>query len=182
MAALDLDPRPGVYVDWVPGVALATDNLVSMFGLHRRWRGALVGHLVVFEMTSVLPMSRYAAAIRRLGLGEEAAEFYDVHVEADQLHATIATDELVVGLTRSDPVAATDLAFGAAALLSVESRLTTHVLECWRADHSALRPQAERPPTSTTRGLDLAPLPLWPVGATDRRRAPSPGRRKAGRP
>jgi hypothetical protein len=60
MSALDLDPTPGAYVDQVPAVTLATDNLVSVLGLHRRWRGALVGHLAAFEMTSVIPMSKYA--------------------------------------------------------------------------------------------------------------------------
>ena len=34
----------------------ATVNLISLFGLHRRWRGALVGHLALFEMSSVVPM------------------------------------------------------------------------------------------------------------------------------
>ena len=41
MRALDLDPTYGAYLDVVPAVTLATTNLVSMFGLHRRWRGAL---------------------------------------------------------------------------------------------------------------------------------------------
>ncbi len=83
MTALDLDPTPGRYIDWVPASTLATDNLVSFFGLHRRWRGALVGHLAAFEMTSVVPMGRYAAALRRLLGSEAGAAFYDVHVEAD---------------------------------------------------------------------------------------------------
>jgi len=36
-----------------------------MFGLHRRFRGALVGHLAIFEMTSIGPMGRYATGLRR---------------------------------------------------------------------------------------------------------------------
>ena len=44
MAALDLDPTYGRYLDTVPAVALATVNAMSMFGLHRSLRGALVGH------------------------------------------------------------------------------------------------------------------------------------------
>ncbi len=87
MAALDLDPTPGRYIDWVPAPTLATDNLVSFFGLHRRWRGALVGHLAAFEMTSVIPMGRYAAILRRILGAETGAAFYDVHVEADVHHA-----------------------------------------------------------------------------------------------
>ncbi|MCA1844421.1 MAG: iron-containing redox enzyme family protein, partial [Actinobacteria bacterium] len=80
MAALGLDATYGALLDRIPGVTLATVNLISYFGLHRRWRGALVGHLSVFEMTSVEPMSRYAAAVRRFGLPPGAARFYDVHV------------------------------------------------------------------------------------------------------
>jgi hypothetical protein len=138
MCALDLDPTPGAYVDQVPGVTLATDNLVSLFGLHRRWRGALVGHLSAFEMTSVLPMSRYATAIRRLIDEEAAAEFYDVHVAADVRHAKIAADELIVGLADSDPDALRDLEFGVAALLQVERRFSDHLLASWASGASSL--------------------------------------------
>ena len=104
MTALDLDPSPGAYIDRVPGVTLATDNLVSFLGLHRRWRGALVGHLAAFEMTSVIPMSRYATAIRRILKDEVAAEFYDAHVVADVRHEQIVTDDLIAGLVETDPV------------------------------------------------------------------------------
>ena len=39
MEALGLDGRYGAYLD-SPGPTLATVNLMSLFGLHRRWRGA----------------------------------------------------------------------------------------------------------------------------------------------
>jgi Iron-containing redox enzyme len=138
MGALDLDPTPGAHIDQVPGVTLATDNLVSLLGLHRRWRGALVGHLSAFEMTSVLPMSRYAAAIRRLIDEEAAAEFYDVHVAADVRHAKIAAEELIIGLAESDPEAAGDIEFGVAALLAVERRFSDHLLASWASEASSL--------------------------------------------
>src|SRR5438045_2693004 len=82
----------GAYLDRLPGTTLATTNLISLFGLHRRWRGALVGHLALFEMTSVVPMARYSAALERLGVGRVARRFYDVHVEADAVHQFIACD------------------------------------------------------------------------------------------
>ena len=44
MRSLGLDPTYGAYVDQLPAVTLATTNLISMCGLHRRLRGALVGH------------------------------------------------------------------------------------------------------------------------------------------
>ena len=60
---LGLDPTYGAWLDWIPGSTLATTNLVSLFGLHRRWRGALVGHLALFEMASVPVMGAYSAAL-----------------------------------------------------------------------------------------------------------------------
>jgi hypothetical protein len=46
MRVLDLDPSyDGAYLDRLPASTLATTNLISMFGLHRRLGGALVGHL-----------------------------------------------------------------------------------------------------------------------------------------
>lgn len=138
MMALELDPAPGAYINQVPGVALATDNLVSVFGLHRRWRGALVGHLAAFEMTSVVPMSKYARAMRRLVGGSDGAEFYDVHVEADVIHERIAADDLIMGLAESDPDALNDVLFGVSALLEVERRFSSHLLERWTAHQSSL--------------------------------------------
>ena len=41
---------------------------MSLFGLHRRLRGALVGHLAAFEMTSSIPNRRYGDGLRRLGV------------------------------------------------------------------------------------------------------------------
>ncbi len=138
MRALGLDATYGRYLAALPGVTLATTNLVTLFGLHRRWRGALVGHLAVFEMTSVTPMARYAAALRRLGVGEAAAEFYDVHVSADALHERIAATDLAAGLLEEEPQLGTDVVFGAAALMSCERRLADHLLACWQAGRSSL--------------------------------------------
>jgi hypothetical protein len=138
MTVAGLDPTPGAYLDAVPGVTLATDNLVSLLGLHRRWRGALVGHLAVFEMTSVVPMGRYAAALRRVGLGA-GAEFYDVHVEADAEHEIIAAEQLARGLADDEPGLIGDLLFGAAAVMAVERRLAEHLLDRWHQHRTSLR-------------------------------------------
>ncbi len=137
--AVGLDARYGTYLDRLPGATLATVNLVSLFGLHRRWRGALVGHLAVFEMTSVGPMGRYSAALRRLGVAAAGRRFYDVHVEADAEHQFVAADRLAAGLARSDPDLVGDIVFGAAAVMAVEARFTRHLLDSWKAGHSSLR-------------------------------------------
>ena len=138
MTALGLDPTYGAYLDLVPGVTLATVNLVSMFGLHRRWRGALVGHLAIFEMASVVPMGRYAEALRRLGFGEEATGFYDVHVVADAVHEKIAEHDLAIGFARVEPQRAGDILFGARTIMAVEERFARHLLAAWERGQTSL--------------------------------------------
>ena len=73
LSALGLDPTYGAYLDRLPAVTLATTNLISMLGLHRRLRGALVGHLASFEMNSVGPMARYSAWLESLGVPPKVA-------------------------------------------------------------------------------------------------------------
>jgi hypothetical protein len=138
MTALGLDSNYGAYLDRVPGVTLATGNLITMLGLHRRLRGALVGHLAAFEMTSVLPMSRYSRALRRLGVGRPGRRFYDVHVEADATHEHVALHDLVSAFVRAEPEQASEVLFGAQALMDVERRFAAHLLSSWDAGCSSL--------------------------------------------
>ena len=142
MVELGLDPAFGAYLSELPATTLASCNLVSLFGLHRRWRGALVGHLALFEMTSVAPMGRYTRALRRLALAEvggPAARFYEVHVAADARHEVVAIDDLVGGLLSDEPHLAGDVAFGARALAAVERRFADALLSAWGAGRTALR-------------------------------------------
>ena len=88
-------------------MTLATVNLMSLLGLHRRLRGAIVGHLALFEMTSSLPNRRYANALRRLGFDDpRATAFFDEHVIADAVHENIAAVDLAGGLARQEPALA----------------------------------------------------------------------------
>ncbi|HEX8770606.1 MAG TPA: iron-containing redox enzyme family protein [Acidimicrobiales bacterium] len=140
MASLGLDTTYGAYLDRIPGTTLATVNLVSLLGLHRRHRGALVGHLAVFEMTSCEPMARYSRALSRLGLGRAARRFYDVHVEADVHHAVVAANKMAGGLAAAEPHLADEILFGARALMAVESRFSGHVLDAFSERRSSLLP------------------------------------------
>lgn len=139
MVALGLDPTPNRYLDYIPGTTLATTNLISFFGLHRRWRGALVGHLALFEMTSTGPMARYSQALSRLGLADGAARFYDVHVEVDSTHEKLAAETMVGGLLRQEPELSHDVLFGAAALSALETRFARSLLERWERGATSLR-------------------------------------------
>lgn len=139
MRLLGLDDTYGAYLDHVPGVTLTTGNLISLFGLHRRWRGALAGHLALFEMCSVEPMGRYANAMRRLGLPERAAYFYDEHVVADEHHQVVGRDDLAGGLARQEPMLGGEIVFGARALAAVEGRFAAHLLDSWGRGACSLR-------------------------------------------
>jgi hypothetical protein len=138
MLALGLDDRENAYLGRVPGTTLATVNLMSAFGLRRSRRGAIVGHLAMFEMTSALPNRRYGNGLRRLGFGEQATDFYDEHVEADAVHENIAAYDLAGGLAREEPQLAVDIAFGARALLLLEGRFARRLLAAWGAGESSL--------------------------------------------
>jgi Iron-containing redox enzyme len=145
MDALGLDSRYGAYLDHVPGVTLATVNLMSLLGLHRRLRGAIVGHLALFEMTSSIPNRRYANGLRRLGFGDDATAFFDEHVVADAVHENVAAVDLAGGLVRDDPQLRADVLWGAAALVELEGRFARHLLESWEARRGSLRAPIEPP-------------------------------------
>jgi hypothetical protein len=139
MAALGLDAGYGAHLGALPGITLATVNLMSCFGLHRRNRGKVVGHLALFEMTSSIPNRRYATGLRRLGLDDPAAtEFFDEHVTADAVHENIAAVDLAGGLVRAEPPLIDDILLGARALVELEGRWATALLDAWAEDRCAL--------------------------------------------
>jgi hypothetical protein len=133
-----LDSSYGAYLDHAPGVTLATVNLMSLCGLHRRRRGAIVGHLALFEMTSAVPNRRYAAGFRRLGFDDRTCEFFDEHVVADAVHESVAAVDLAGGLVKQEPALAGDVLWGARALVEIEARWSRHILEAWEDGRSSL--------------------------------------------
>jgi hypothetical protein len=143
MEALGLDGRENAYVAQLPGVTLATVNVMSLFGAHARLRGALAGHLAVTEMTSSVASRRYGQAMRRAGFtSRKATHYFDEHVEADAVHDVIASHELAGGLAEAEPELADSILFGARALMLLEGRLARYLLGAWKADQTSLRAPA----------------------------------------
>lgn len=137
--ALGLDERYGAYLDRVPGVTLATINLMSFFALHRRLRGAIVGHLALYETNSCVPMRRYGNGLRRLGIEDQRAlEFFDEHVVADAVHEAIAAVDLAGGLGASDPEVAPDVLWGARCAVLVDGLWARRVVDAWAAGRTSL--------------------------------------------
>jgi hypothetical protein len=139
MTGLGLDAAPDAYLHLVPATTLATVNLAWMLGLQRRLRGAAVGHLALFELTSAVPNRAYANGLRRLGRGPEITAYYDEHVEADSVHDMIAAYDLAGRLVEEEPSLIPEITFGAAALDLVERRFAQELIAAWAEGRSSLR-------------------------------------------
>jgi hypothetical protein len=131
LSAAGLDSRYGRYINEASAEVLAVNNAMSLFGLHRRLRGASMGHLAAFEMTSSFPSRRYAMGAERLGFDGEVAAYFDEHVEADAVHEQIAARGICHELVCTEPGLADDVAFGAASCVLLEELARRALMESW---------------------------------------------------
>jgi hypothetical protein len=139
MRWFDLDLTYGAYVDRAGAPTLAVNNVMSLFGLHRRRRGALLGHLAAYEMTSSLPNRAYGNGLRRLGGDASATAFYDEHVEADAVHEQIAANDMCGSFAAAEPELAGDVLFGARCALKLDELWARSLLSAWDGAESSLR-------------------------------------------
>jgi hypothetical protein len=137
MAGLGLDTTYGGYLDVAPAETLATVNIMSLFGLHRLWRGASVGQFALIEITSPPGSARLVRAIERLGLPAEVTAFYAEHVEADAVHEQLVRRDLIAGLLESEPELAADVVLGIQASTLLEDRLADHLTAAWSSGESS---------------------------------------------
>jgi hypothetical protein len=138
LAAADLKSGYLDYLEYVPAQALAVVNLMSLFGLHREWRGAAVGHFAATEITSPPGSHRIAQGLRRLGAADACVAFYDEHVEADAVHEQVVRTGVVADLVAREPLLDPDVVFGIRAFGAVEDLLADHMMNAWQAGTSSL--------------------------------------------
>lgn len=131
--AAGLRSEYGAYIDDVPAEVLVQNNAMSLFGLHRRLRGAALGHLAAFEATSSLPSRKMAQGLDRLGLPAEMIAYYQEHIEADAVHEQLAVRTICAALVAEEPAHAAEVAFGALACLGLEDRFARRMLAEWGA-------------------------------------------------
>ncbi|MFJ7240713.1 iron-containing redox enzyme family protein [Streptomyces olivaceus] len=151
MTDLGLDTAYGRHLDAASAECLATVNMMSLFGLHRALRGALVGHFAAVEITSSPGSRRLAQAMRRTAAGPAAEHFYDEHVEADAVHEQIVRHEVIDGLLEQEPHLAADVVFGIDATGHLEDRFGDRLLADWRAGRSSLRTPLPEPSREASR-------------------------------
>ncbi|RKN43985.1 iron-containing redox enzyme family protein [Streptomyces hoynatensis] len=139
LAAAGLDDGYLAYLDDVPAEPLALVNLMSLCGLHRGLRGALVGHFAAAEITTAPSARRLAAALERVGAAPACVRFFTEHIEADAVHEQVMRREVVGGLLAGEPELAADVVFGVQATEYLEGRLADRLLGAWRRGESSLR-------------------------------------------
>ncbi|MBA2561285.1 MAG: iron-containing redox enzyme family protein [Propionibacteriales bacterium] len=133
LEASGLSPEYGDYIDDVPVEVLEENNAMSLFGLHRRLRGASLGHLAAFEATSSIPSRRMAQGLERLGFPEAMVAYYKEHVEADAVHEQLAVRMICGALVQDEPGLMEDVFFGAFSCLDLQDRFAHRMLKDWRA-------------------------------------------------
>ncbi|PJK22674.1 iron-containing redox enzyme family protein [Mycolicibacterium goodii] len=138
MEAADLDSTYLGYIAHVPAESLALVNLMSMFGLHRKLRGAAAGHFAATEITSSPGSQRLTAALRRLDAPEACVRFYREHVEADAVHEQVVRLNVIGDLLEREPELDADVVFGIRAFGALEDRLADHLMKNWSAERSSL--------------------------------------------
>jgi Iron-containing redox enzyme len=134
-----LDSRYGRYLDAVPAVTLAIVNMMSLFGLHRSLRGAMVGHFAAAEISTPPSAQRMTEILERLGAGPRCALFFTEHIEADAVHEQVLRHDVIGDLLASEPRLAEDVVLGVQATELLEGRLGDHLVSRWRAGESSLR-------------------------------------------
>jgi hypothetical protein len=131
LEAVGLRAEYGAYVDDAIPENLEMNNAGSLLGLHRRLRGAAMGHLAAFEMTSSLPSRKMVQGLERLGLDGPMSAYYDEHVEADAIHEHLAARDICGTLAEDEPDQAVEILVGAWTGLDVEARFATAMLGVW---------------------------------------------------
>jgi hypothetical protein len=139
MDAAGLDSTYLGYLNDVPADALASVNLMSLFGLHRDLRGAAIGHFASTEITSSPGSRRLVDALERMGAPNPCIGFYREHIEADAVHEQVVRTDVVADLVAREPRLERDVVFGIRARDVVEDRLAKHVMDRWAAGDSSLR-------------------------------------------
>lgn len=139
MRGLGLDDREGSAAERLPAVSLAVLNAQTMCGIHARLAPVGVGFFTMVEITSSVPMRRYARGFERLGFGEEVTRYFTEHVTADATHEQLMARELVDAWVAEEPAVGEEIMAGARVCLALDGLLATHCVDAWQAGRSSLR-------------------------------------------
>ncbi|WP_026118426.1 iron-containing redox enzyme family protein [Nocardiopsis salina] len=143
MRNLGLSGAYGAYLDSAPAEMLAEVNFMSLCGLRRGLRAALIGQFATVELTSSPGSDRLVKAMQRLGCGPDAIRFYAEHVEADAVHEQLVRRGVIAPLLCAEPELASDVVFGIRSSTLLGARLEERLLHHWNLGESSFRNRAE---------------------------------------
>ncbi|MGX7828013.1 iron-containing redox enzyme family protein [Actinokineospora sp. 24-640] len=127
------------YLDAVPAPPIAAVNMMSLFGLHRSLRAAMVGHFAAAEIGTPPSAARILTALDRLGAGPATRRFFAEHVEADAVHEQIMRHDVIGDLVANEPEQTATVVLGIQATGLLEARQSEHLLSSWEAGRTSLR-------------------------------------------
>ena len=140
MGRLGLETGYDHYLDRTAWPFLAGLNYQAMVARHRRLCRRMYGYVYLVESDSPGSMQNYIAAYRRNGIEDpDVLTFYELHIDADEGHADVALNEVVMPVVRAEPEAARDIARGVLEGRWLHGLVSAHLHESFSAGRSSLR-------------------------------------------
>ena len=140
MGKLGLETGYDHYLDRTAWPFLAGLNYQAMLARHRRLCRRMYGYVYLVESDSPGSMQNYIAAYRRNGIEDpDVLTFYELHIDADEGHADVALNEVVMPVVRAEPEAARDIARGVLEGRWLHGLVSAHLHEAFSAGRSSLR-------------------------------------------
>jgi hypothetical protein len=107
-----LSSEPEHYFDLVPWQVLASINQNFLLTERRRFYLRYLGGLTFFEVNGPSVYKGYLAAARRLGLSQDAAGYWELHIKEDERHGAQMVAEVAVPLADAYPDNASEILKG----------------------------------------------------------------------
>jgi hypothetical protein len=143
MGKLGLSSDYDHYFEQTSWQLLAGLNYQAMLARHRRLCRRMYGYIYLVEADSPGSMRNYLAAYARVGIDDpDVLLFYQLHIDADQGHADVALNEVVLPVLQSEPGAASEIARGVVEGRYLHSLFSGHLHDCFSAARSSLRKEA----------------------------------------
>jgi hypothetical protein len=112
LTELEMDTTPEAYFERVPWPVLAAINHSFLLSERKRFFLRYVGGLLYTEISVPAAFSAYRACAQRLGFGESATAYWDLHIKEDERHGRWMLNDIALPLALRYPVQAWELVLG----------------------------------------------------------------------
>lgn len=136
-----MDAAPEAYFWSVPWEVLANINLSFLLAERKRHYLRYVGGLLYTETSVPAAFGNYAAAAARLGMPDEAAAYWTVHIQADKAHGRWMLENIALPLAELYPDDAWELLWGYEQQVLASERAAASIAAAVRDAQCADAPQ-----------------------------------------